>query len=219
VVDRIGIAKVLIVDDHPMVREGLTMRLSAQPDLQVCGEAACEDEAIAVVKQTHPDLVLVDIALKSGDGIELVKQIKSRHPSIKMLVLSSYQESLYAERALRAGATGYLSKQESHDKLLEAVRTVLAGKRYVSDETTQRLINQALGGTDDARAPVDQLSDRELEIFRMIGEGLTSGVIAERLFLSTHTIDTHRENIKRKLSVKNASELNRAAVQWVLQNS
>jgi DNA-binding NarL/FixJ family response regulator len=108
VVDRIGIAKVLIVDDHPMVREGLTMRLSAQPDLQVCGEADCEDEAIAVVKQTHPDLVLVDIALKSGDGIELVKQVKSRHPSIKMLVLSSYQESLYAERALRAGATGYL---------------------------------------------------------------------------------------------------------------
>jgi DNA-binding NarL/FixJ family response regulator len=219
VVDRVGIAKVLIVDDHPMVREGLTMRLSAQPDLQVCGEAACEDEAIAVVKQTHPDLVLVDIALKSGDGIELVKQIKSRHPSIKMLVLSSYQESLYAERALRAGVTGYLSKQESHDKLLEAVRTVLAGKRYVSDETTQRLINRALGGSDDARASVDQLSDRELEIFRMIGEGLTSGVIAERLFLSTHTIDTHRENMKRKLGVKNASELNRAAVRWVLQNS
>ena len=201
-----------------MVREGLTMRLSAQPDLQVCGEAACEDEAIAAVKQLHPDLVLVDISLKSGDGIELVKQIKSRYPGTKMLVLSSYQESLYAERALRAGAAGYLHKQESHDKLLEAVCTVLAGKRYISAETTQRLINQALGWSDDARAPLDRLSDRELEIFRMIGEGLASGMIAERLFLSTHTIDTHRENMKRKLNVKNASELNRMAIQWVLEN-
>jgi DNA-binding NarL/FixJ family response regulator len=201
-----------------MVREGLTMRISTQPDLTVCGEAATEDEALSLVQETSPDLVLVDISLKSGHGIELVKQIKSRFPTVKTLVVSGYQESLYAERALRAGALGYLNKQESNDKVLEAIRTVLSGQRYVSAAISQRLVNQALGSTDETKLPMARLSDRELEIFRMIGEGLTSGAIATRLFLSTHTIDTHRENIKRKLDLKNAAELSRAAVQWVLEN-
>lgn len=211
-------ARILIVDDHPLVREGLATRIALQPDLQVCGEAGTEDEAIALVGQTGPDLVLVDIALKSGHGIELVKQIKQRHPTVKTLVVSGFQESLYAERALRAGALGYLNKQESNEKVIDAIRTVLRGERFVGPDVSRRLINQALGGADATQPPIKRLTDRELEIFRMIGEGLTSGTIAERLFLSPHTIDTHRENIKRKLGLKNAGELSRAAVQWLLEN-
>ena len=210
--------RILIVDDHPMVREGLAMRIALQSGLEVCGEAASEDEALALVSQTNPDLILVDISLKSGHGIELIKQVKSRHPSVKMLVVSGFQESLYAERSLRAGALGYLNKQESNEKVIEAIRTVLRGERFVGPEISRRLINQALGGADMTKTPIEQLTDRELEIYRMIGEGLTSGVIAERLFLSTHTIDTHRENIKRKLGLSNAAELSRAAVQWLLEN-
>lgn len=195
------------------------MRISTQSDLKVCGEAATEEEALLLVKETSPDLVLVDISLKGGHGIEVIKQVKARYPAVKMLVVSGYQESLYAERALRAGALGYLNKQESNEKILEAIRTVLAGERFVSAAITQRLVNQALGADDDeTKSPVERLTDRELEVFRLIGEGLTSSAIASQLFLSTHTIDTHRENIKRKLGVANAGELTRAAVQWVLEN-
>jgi DNA-binding NarL/FixJ family response regulator len=210
--------RILIVDDHPLVREGLTMRLSLQHDLQVCGEAATEEEALTLVNKTAPNLVLVDISLKSGHGIELVKQIKSRHPRVKMLVVSGFDESLYAERALRAGALGYLNKQESNEKLLDAIRTVLAGKRFVSALIAQRLVGQALGDADQTNTPIDRLSDRELQIFHLIGKGLTTSAIADQLFISTHTIDTHRENIKHKLSIPNAGELTRAAVQWVLEN-
>lgn len=209
--------RILIVDDHPIVREGLAMRLSMDKDLEVCGEAATEDEAVVQAEEQRPDLVLVDISLKVGNGLEVIKRIKARFPTMKMLVVSGFQESLYAERALRAGALGYLNKQESNDKIFDAIRTVLAGQRYVSSEFTQRLVSQALGNSRPTNAPIDNLTDRELEVFRMIGEGLTSGVIADRLFLSTHTIDTHRENIKRKLNLKNAGELVRAAVQWSLE--
>jgi DNA-binding NarL/FixJ family response regulator len=135
-----------------------------------------------------------------------------------MLVSSGFQESLYAERSLRAGALGYLNKQDSGEKVIEAIRTVLRGERYVSPEITQRLVSQALGTKGESKDPIDLLTDRELEIFRMIGQGKTSAAIAEDLFLSSHTIDTHRENIKRKLGLKNASELNRQAVQFLLEN-
>lgn len=210
--------KILIVDDHPLVREGLAMRISLHSDLEVCGEAETEDEALALVKQTGPDLVLVDISLKCGHGIELIKRIRALDPAVKMLVISGFQESLYAERAFRAGALGYLNKQESNEKMIEAIRTVLAGERFLSPEISRRLINQALGASDVTKTPIEHLTDRELEIFRMIGEGLTTSAIANQLFLSTHTIDTHRENIKRKLAVSNAAELSRAAVQWLLEN-
>ncbi len=212
-------AKILIVDDHSMVREGLRLRISAFPDLEVCGEAVSEDEAMLLVKQTNPHLVIVDISLKGGHGIELIKRIKSSFPSIKMLVSSGFQESLYAERALRAGALGYLNKQDSGEKVIEAIRTVLRGERYVSPVITQRLVSQALGTKSESKDPIDLLTDRELEIFRMIGKGQTSSAIANDLLLSIHTIDTHRENIKRKLGLKNASELSRQAVQFVLENS
>jgi DNA-binding NarL/FixJ family response regulator len=210
--------KILIVDDHPSVREGLALRISIHSDLEVCGEAESEEQAIELVRQTKPDLVLVDISLKSGHGLELIKRIRSMDPGVKMLVISGFQESLYAERACRAGALGYLNKQESSEKMIEAIRTVLAGERFLSPEISRRLISQALGSSDRKKTPIEQLTDRELEVFRMIGEGLSTGLIASRLFLSTHTIDTHRENIKRKLTLNSAAELSRAAVQWLLEN-
>lgn len=210
--------KILIVDDHPSVRDGLSLRITLHADLEVCGEADSEDEAFTLVKQSSPDLVLIDISLKNGNGIELLKRIRAYDPAIKMLVVSGFQDSLYAERACRAGALGYLNKQESNEKLIEAIRTVLAGERFLNPAISRRLINQALGSSDKTKSPFENLTNRELEIFRMIGEGLTSGAIAERLFLSPYTIDTHRENIKRKLDISNAAELSRAAVQWLLEN-
>lgn len=211
-------AKILIIDDHPLIREGLTARISRQRNLVVCGEAATDDEALRCVRETLPDLVIVDIFLKTGHGIDVIKRIKSEFPAIKLLVFSGFAESLYAERALRAGASGYVNKQDSNEKLLEAIHAVLQGQLYVGPELSRQLINQALGGSDNSKPPINRLSDRELEVYRMIGQGLTSGVIAERLFLSHHTIDSHRENIKRKLDIKNAGELVRSAVQWVLEN-
>ncbi len=211
-------SRIVIVDDHPMMRDGLSMRISAQSDMEVCGEAATENEALEVVKQVSPDLVIIDIMLKSGNGIELVKRIKSLNPSIKMLVVSAYQESLYAERALRAGAMGYLNKQESNEKVIDAIRTVMKGERFASDELTQRLVAQALGNRSEQQDPLEQLTDRELDVFRLIGAGVTTGAIAEKLFLSTHTIDTHRENIKRKLGAKNGAELSRLAIQSMLES-
>lgn len=210
--------KILIVDDHPLVREGLAMRISMHSDLQVCGEAESEDQAIELVKETNPDLVLIDISLKNGHGLDLIKRIRLLKPAAKMLVISGFQESLYAERACRAGAMGYLNKQESNEKMMEAIRTVLSGKRFLSPEMNRRLVEHALQASDATKTPIEQLTDRELEIFRMIGEGIKTSEIATRLSLSTHTIDTHRENIKRKLNVSTAAELSRAAVQWVLEN-
>lgn len=211
-------ARIVIVDDHPLVREGLTLRISAHRNLHVCGEAETEDQALEVIERLRPDLVIVDIALKSGHGIDLIKRVKSRFSQVKMLVVSGFQESLYAERALRAGALGYLNKQESNEKVLDAIRTVLDGERYVSEETTRRLVAKALGSRSETCNPMETLSQRELQIFRMIGQGMTSGAIADSLHLSTHTIDTHRENLKRKLGAQNGADLNRQAVQWVLTN-
>lgn len=210
--------KILIVDDHPLVRKGLALTLSAQADFEVCGDAATNAEAMAQAAEIRPDLILVDISLKNSHGIELVKQIKAKYPAIKMLVLSGFQESLYGERAMRAGASGYLNKQESPTKLIEAIRTVLKGDRYVSPELSRRLVEQALGKKSVEQEPTELLSDRELEIFRMIAQGLSSGEIADQLHLSRHTVDTHRENIKRKIGAKSAGELNRQAVQWMLEN-
>ncbi|MCY3012642.1 MAG: response regulator transcription factor [Planctomycetota bacterium] len=212
-------ARILIVDDHSMVREGLRLRISAFADLEVCGEATTEEEAMVLIEQSNPQLIIVDISLKSGHGLELMKRVKASYPNIKMLVSSGFQESLYAERSLRAGALGYLNKQDSGEKVIDAIRTVLRGERYVSPEITQRLVSQALGNKNESKDPIDLLTDRELEILRMIGKGQTSGAIANDLFLSSHTIDTHRENIKRKLGLKNAAELSRRAVQFVLENS
>lgn len=208
----------MIVDDHPMMRDGLNMRISSQDDMEICGEAATENAAVELVRQFCPDLVLIDISLKEGNGIELVKRIRLLNATTKMLVVSTFEESLYAERALRAGALGYLNKNESNEKLIEAIRTVLRGDRYVSAETTQRLVSQALGKRDVMDDPLETLTDRELEIFRLIGAGVSTSAIADQLFLSTHTVDSHRENIKKKLGAKTAAELNRQAIQAMLEN-
>jgi DNA-binding NarL/FixJ family response regulator len=213
-------ARILVVDDHPMMREGLRLRISSQPDLEVCGEAAQVSEAMTQLKATSPDLVIVDMALAGSHGLDLIKEIKARFPTIRMLVLSAYEESLYAERSLRAGAHGYVNKAECQENILDAVRTVLSGKRYLSDDMTQRLVRQAITGSDPGEAdPIQHLSDRELEVFQLIGAGLTTSAIADRLYLSVHTVESHREKIRHKLGLKNGNELMKRAVQWVLESA
>ncbi len=217
------VAKVLIVDDHPTVREGLASRISRQADLEVCGEAADIAEALQVLETTRPDVVVVDISLKTGNGIDLIKRIKARDRSIRMLAFSMYPDSLYAERALRAGALGYINKENTTGRILDAIRAVRDGEIYLSEETTKRLLNKTIGRWETARASlVESLSNRELEVFELLGAGLTTNRIAARLHLSVHTIDTYRRRIKQKLALQNAAELAAAAVQWVLveqQNS
>ena len=187
--------------------------------MEICGEAASVDEALEQVKTGSPDLVVVDIQLAESHGLDLIKAIHDRHPGVKMLVVSAFDESLYAERALRAGARGYINKRELQDNVITALRTVLAGDRYLSSRMTQQLVGQAIvGKTVDVGDPIQRLSDRELEVFQMIGQGKTTGVIARDLHLSVHTIDTHREKIRHKLGLKNSTELTQRAVQWVLEN-
>lgn len=210
-------ATVVIVDDHPLVREGIALRLQSQPDLSIVGTAATQDEGLKLVKSLKPDVAIVDLSLESGDGLALLQQIRVHCPQTKTLALSGFQESLYAERCMRAGASGYLNKQESNQNLIDAVRTVLSGKRFMSPWLSERLVSLTLEGPGESDDPTDRLTTRELEVFRLIGEGISSAQIADRLYLSTHTIDTHRENIKRKLGLRNAAELTRRAVQWVLK--
>ncbi|EGF24399.1 two component transcriptional regulator, LuxR family [Rhodopirellula baltica WH47] len=209
----------VLVDDHPLMRDGLSMRIKAQPCWEVCGMAATEDEGFDVIIEQCPDLALVDISLGTGNGIELIKRVRSRNSSVKFLAISAFKESLYAERAMRAGALGYLNKQETNEKLIEAIRTVLKGERFLSETLQARLIASALGNTSVEQEPTERLSDREKEIFRLIGDGLTTGAIADKLFLSTHTIDTHREHLKRKLNVDTAAELSRMAFHAMINNA
>ena len=210
-------ASILLVDDHPLLRAGLAARLLAEPDLKGVGEAASEAEALELLRNGLPDLAIIDISLRDSSGLDLVRQIRARGNACKVLVISGFRESIYGERALRAGALGFLNKQETDERLLEAVRTVLKGRRFCSPILTQRLMTQALNGDQELQG-VERLTDRELDVYRMIAEGYSSGVIAAKLFISTHTVDTHRENIKRKLGLKSAGELTRSAVHWQLEN-
>lgn len=214
-----SIAKILIVDDHPMVCEALGMRISMEKDFEVCGETGTEAEALQMAEELGPDLVIVDISLREGNGIRLIKKLSSAHPHIKILVFSTHPETLYAERALRAGALGYLNKQESAERVTTAIREVLKGNRYLSPETTDHLLNLALGNSDINDSPVNRLTDRELEVFRLIGEGLTSSEAASKLGISISTIDTYREKIKHKIGARNGVELQREAVLWVMEQS
>ncbi len=211
-------ARVLIVDDHPAVREGLAVRISSQPDLEVCGEAGDVAEGLAQIDATQPDIVVIDIQLKTGNGLDLVKRVAARGGPVKVLVWSVYPDKLYAERALKAGAMGYINKEHTTGRIVDAIRRVREGKIYLSEEMSEKLLRRAVGGTRPLRdSPVETLSDRELEVFRLIGEGLTTAQLAQRLHLSRHTIDTHRQRIKEKLNVSTAAELTRAATRWVLQ--
>lgn len=208
--------RILIVDDHPLVRDGLALQIASQRDLSVFGAAESSEEALRLIEHDTPDAAIIDLRLKEGHGIELVRQIKTRCPSIRVLVMTGLDESLYGERALRAGALGFLGKHESNERLLEAIRTVLRGERYLSPALSQRILGLALEGSAGVDVK-ERLTDRELEIFRLIGKGLSSGAIAEQLFLSRHTVDSHRENIKRKVGARTAGELSRLAVEWVLE--
>jgi DNA-binding NarL/FixJ family response regulator len=212
-------ARILLVEDHPVMRDGLLAQIRSEPDLEVCGEAEEVNEAIRLVQQLAPDLLIVDIALKSGHGIELVRRIHESDPKLKMLVNSMYDESVYAERALQAGAMGYLSKQSARGTLIPAIRTLLAGRTYLSPEMTEKILKSRIGGKIEVgRSPIDSLSNRELEVLILIGHGKTTGSIAKQLHLSVHTIDTYREKLKTKLHLANSAELNRFAAQWVLES-
>lgn len=213
-----GKNKILIIDDHPVVRLGLTQLVGAEPDLEVCGEASDADTALDLVLKLKPDLAIVDLSLKGTGGLELIKRIKSISPSTKMLVHSMHDESLFAERSLHAGAMGYINKDESQDKLIIAIRQVLRGHVYMSEKMTERMMMRVMNRKQDSeQPPIQSLSDRELEVFELIGEGLSSRVIADKLNLSVKTVETYREHVKIKLGLDNNMELIRRAMIWVLE--
>jgi DNA-binding NarL/FixJ family response regulator len=212
-------AKVLIVDDHPAVREALALRISQQPDMKVCGEAADIVDALEMLDARRPDVAVIDISLKTGNGLELIKRIKARNADVRMLVWSMFAESLYAERALQAGAMGYLDKEHATDEIVNAIRKILQGRICVSSDTGNRLMMRAAGRKAPVEnSPTAMLSDRELQVFQLIGEGLGTREIAERLHLSVHTIETHRQRIKAKLAIESSGVLSREATRWVLEN-
>lgn len=212
--------RILLVDDHPIVRKGLAQLIAAEPDLEVCGEAAKVNEALKIYEAEKPNLVIIDISLEDSSGIDLMERIRDRSGSTMMLALSMYDEGLYAERALRAGATAYVRKNNASEVLIDAIREVLAGRIYLNTETKDQLLQRIASG-DKAKleSPVQTLSNRELKVFEQIGQGLTTGQIAREMHLSVKTIDTYRENIKKKLHLKNSAELGRHAVCWFLENT
>ena len=215
-----GVVRVLIVDDHPIVREGYARLISAEPDLEVCGEASDATEAIHLVVSNSPDVAIVDISLRSGTGIELCKQIRDLDPHIRVLICSVHDESLYADRALRAGAMGYISKEQPSVEVVAAIRRVASGRIALSQQMTERLLSRAVGADQPAnQSPIERLSDRELEVFELIGQGLTTHQIANKLHLSPKTVESYRENLKKKLELRSGTELTRHAVQWVLEKT
>jgi DNA-binding NarL/FixJ family response regulator len=210
--------RILIVDDHPVVREGLAMQIATQPDLEVCGEAEDVPGALALLPSARPDLAIIDISLKKGNGIDLIRRIKDRYPTVRILVWSMYAENLYAERALRAGAEGYLHKGRATSQLLDAIRAVLAGKVYVSEELASGLLHRVVGGQALERSPIDLLSNRELEAFELIGQGQATEKIATLMNVSPKTVETYRARINEKLGLSNVTELVQQATQWVLES-
>ena len=213
-----GKKKVFIVDDHPIVRERVAELINQEPDLVVSGEAEDAVQAVKAIGAGVPDIAIVDITLKDTYGIELIKQLKELHPKLPILVLSMHDESLYGERALRAGAKGYLTKQEATKKIIDAIRRILRGEIYVSDKLAGALVRKVAGGKQEGGGNlVDVLTDRELEVFQLLGQGLAVREVAERLFVSAKTVEAHREHIKQKLNFKTSSELLRFAIQYTLQ--
>jgi DNA-binding NarL/FixJ family response regulator len=213
-------AKVFIVDDHAFLRRGLAQIIDDLPEVTVCGEAGGASETLAQIQRTQPDVVIVDISLADGNGLELTREIKANWPDIKVLVSSMHDEALMAERALRAGALGYVSKSDDVDAFITALRRVRDGQVYLSPRMTDRLLTRVVaGGSEPSRSPLEKLSDRELEVFELIGRGLSTKQIAAQLDLSRKTVETYREHIKSKLNLRNGTELTRHAVQWVLERS
>ncbi len=206
--------RVLIVDDHPILRHGIAQLVGRESDFEACSEAGSVDEALAVLADQPTDVAIVDLSLEEQSGLELIRRAKVNHPTLQCLVLSMHDERLHAERALRAGARGYLMKQEATRKIVAALRQVRAGRIYLSDAVASEILERLASGTernDGASGAVGGLSDREMEVLRLIGRGLKTGEIARSLHRSVHTIETHRANIKRKLGLRTSGDLARAA--------
>jgi len=209
--------KVMIVDDHPLIRQGVARLVQQEQDLAICGEAEDTAEAIEAIAATRPDIVVLDITLKTSNGVELLAMLHKRFPDLPVLILSMHDEAIYAERTLRAGARGYVMKQDSPEKLIEAIRRVLAGEVYLSEAMTARVLKKIADGMPPQEpSPQDMLSARELEVFRLIGQGTATRDIADRLQVSVKTVDAHRANIKKKLDLKSGAELVQHAIKWVL---
>ncbi len=209
--------KLLIVDDHPIVRRGLRQLVDSQPDLEVCGEASGVEDAFQLVVAREPDVVVIDLSLESGHGLELIDRIRKLDKNIKMVVSSMHDESMYAERVLRCGASGYLNKKEAPEKILDAIRDVLGGEIYVSARVAEQLLQRVHSGRPADEDPLAALTNRELEIFELIGHGLTVKQIAHKLGISQKTVEAHRDGIKGKLNLKNSHEVVRRALQWSME--
>ncbi len=208
--------KVLLVDDHPILRAGLGRLINQEADMMICGEAEDGPTAFDLVGTLNPDIAVIDISLKGSNGIELVKNLKARYPELPTLVLSMHDESLYAERALRAGSLGYIMKEEAIEQVLVAIRKVMQGEIFLSEKMKTKMLQQMASGKGKViTSPIEQLTDRELEVFRLIGEGCSTRQIAGQLHLSVRTVEAYREYIKSKLNLKNATELVQHAFHWV----
>jgi len=208
--------RVLIVDDHPMVRERLAEVIKAEPDLVVCGEAESRTQALQLVTLTHPDLVLLDLNLTNSHGTDVIKDILAQEPRLRILVISMHEESLFAERAIRAGARGYITKQEATRNIMVAIRKVLAGELYLSEALAKKLMADLVGGKQGpVVASVDLLSDRELQVLRLLGLGRSARQIAGELCLELSTVETYRTRMKDKLNLKDANELLQYAINWM----
>jgi DNA-binding NarL/FixJ family response regulator len=210
-------ATVLLVDDHPIVRQGLTQLVNQEPDLAVCAQAEDANAAFHAIATHRPDVVVLDISLNGPDGLAVLKDIRLSHPTLPVLVLSMHDESLYAERVLRAGANGYIMKQEATERVLEAIRRIRNGEVYVSDRVARRLLAQVVSSPASGKAPIEALTDRELAVFRLIGKGRGTREIADELRVSVKTVESYQAHIKEKLCLKNARELFQHAFQWVTQ--
>ena len=204
--------KVLIVDDHPIVREGIAQIIRRAGGMEVCAEADCPEKALHAVSTSKPDVAVVDLALSAGSGLSLIRDLKVQHPRLPVLVLSVHDETLYAERVLRAGASGYIMKQEVTEQFLEAVRKVLGGGMYLSERMSARMLQRLAGKEPAAAASIENLSDRELEIFQLISQGLSTRELGDRLYLSVKTVETHLDHLKRKLGLESGRELFRYAI-------
>jgi len=210
--------RIYIVDDHPLVRHGLSQIVSNEADMEICGEAEDSPAAIRGVGEANPDAIIVDISLKGANGLELIKNLKAIHEDIPILVFSMHDETIYAQRALRAGAKAYVMKKESPSKVVDAIRKIIQGEIYVSPSVADQVLHQIVNGPGNvSTSPVDRLTDRELEVVQLIGRGLSSREVAESLHLSVKTIESHRAHVKEKLGLRNATELVQFSVQWVDQ--
>lgn len=211
---------VFLVDDHPLIRHGLAQLINRETDMTVCGEAEDAPRALKAITTKMPDLVIADISLRGNNGIELIKNIKALFKDLPIMVLSVHDECVYAQRVLRAGARAYVMKQEAGDKVLTAIRRIMAGDIYVSDRVGTQMLHQIVNGHSPAHgSPVDLLSDRELEVVQLIGQGRATREIASALNISVKTVESHRAHIKEKLNLKNATELVQFSVQWVEHES